>query len=86
MYIYRRLFSAQAVHGQLFLVNAHMTNILGYEGYITGAGTLLDYTCPFPDEALMGEILSDEIVADGCEASILQRCHDVTDAPNHRYY
>ena len=63
----------------------HMTNILGYQGYISSTpGTLVDYIPPFPDEFLVDEMISDEFVAEGCEASTLQRCHEVTEFENHR--
>ena len=67
-------------------MNAHMTNILGYEAYLSSLpGTLMDYTPPFPDMLVVGEITSDVMTADLCEGSINQRCHDVTEFENHRY-
>ena len=76
-------FLFQIIDGKNFIVSGHMTNVMGYESFLGFDGTLIDLTPPDPGD--VGNVTRDEIIHEGCEASILQRCYDLTTAPNHRY-
>lgn len=69
-------------HGEIYIINAKITNVLGYTNYIPSIGTMVDFTPPVPGP--VGEVKSDILVADGCKASFNQRCIEVTSQPNHR--
>ena len=70
-------------HGTRYYVNADVENVLGYRATLTSQGTMADRTSPEPGP--VGEVTSDNVTADGCDASIIQRCEEhVTDSLNHR--
>ncbi|XP_045189288.2 uncharacterized protein LOC123546793 [Mercenaria mercenaria] len=69
-------------HGTVYFVNTKVTNILGYTAYLTGEGTMIDFTPPEPGHINMP--LNDLLQADNCTAAITQRCVDVTWKENHR--
>ncbi|KAK7496755.1 hypothetical protein BaRGS_00011964, partial [Batillaria attramentaria] len=61
-------------HGTRYYVNADVQNVLGYRATLTSEGTMVDFTPPEPGD--VGEVIKDELSADGCGISILQRCVD----------
>lgn len=70
-------------HGTRYYVNADVENVLGYRATLTSQGTMVDMTPPEPGP--VGEVISDNVTAEGCRVSILQRCEDhVTGSLNHR--
>ena len=69
-------------HGTLYFVNAKVTNILGYEAYLFGEGTTIDFTPPEPGP--IGNASQDILKAVGCTAAFTQKCIDVTSYENHR--
>ena len=69
-------------HGMLYFVNAKVTNVLGYEAYLFGEGTTIDFTPPEPGP--VGNVSQDILRADSCRASVIQKCIDVTTYENHR--
>ena len=69
--------------GTMYYVNADVTNVLGYHATLTSQGTMADFTPPEPGD--VGEVTSDVTMANGCQASLLQRCkHHVHGSLNHR--
>ncbi|KAK3083736.1 hypothetical protein FSP39_002337 [Pinctada imbricata] len=72
-------------HGTNYYMNAEIGNVLGYKAYLTSYGTMVDFTPP--KTGPLGEGYTEEMRADKCSASILQkdRCIDVTWQMNHRY-
>ena len=73
----------QLEHGTLYFVNAKITNVLAYEAFLFGEGTLVDFTPPEPGP--VGNVSQDILRADGCGAAVTQQCIDVTWKENHRY-
>lgn len=69
-------------HGTLYFVNAKVRNVLGYEAYLFGDGTMADFTPPEPGP--VGNVSQDILRADGCDAAVTQQCLDVTWLENHR--
>ena len=70
-------------HGIMYYVNVYVTNVLGYQSTLTSKGTMIDFTPPEP--GVVGNVELDVVVADGCTASILQRCVDADQHTlNHR--
>ena len=69
-------------HGTVYFINAKVKNVLGYEAFLFGDGTMVDFTCPEPGP--VGEVYQDILRADGCSAAITQTCHDITWRENHR--
>lgn len=69
-------------HGSTYFINTKVSNVLGYDAYLIGEGTLVDFTPPEP--GFITNVLKDELVADGCKAAVTQRCIDVTWKENHR--
>jgi hypothetical protein len=71
-------------HGTRYYVNADIENVLGYRATLTSEGTMIDVTPPEPGD--VGNVTSDQLLAGGCDVSILQRCEDhVNGSLNHRY-
>ncbi|KAL4222206.1 hypothetical protein ACF0H5_018244 [Mactra antiquata] len=68
-------------HGTTYFVNTRVRNVLGYDAYLIGEGTMVDFTTPEPGPI---NIASETYRADKCEAAITQRCTDVTWKINHR--
>ncbi|VDI44467.1 Hypothetical predicted protein, partial [Mytilus galloprovincialis] len=69
-------------HGMVYILNAEITNTLGYKGYVSSGGTMIDHTPPEPGP--VGMTTFDQTKFDGCKAAITQRCIDQTSLPNHR--
>ena len=69
-------------HGTIYFINANIRNILGYEAFLVGEGTMVDFTPPYPGP--VGKTIKDEMKRDGCSAAITQRCLDTTWQDNHR--
>ncbi|XP_052219885.1 uncharacterized protein LOC127837088 [Dreissena polymorpha] len=69
-------------HGTQYFVNAKVTNVLGYVDHLIGEGTMVDFTPPEPGLILNNQ--SDFLRADQCNASVSQRCLEVTPQENHR--
>jgi len=69
-------------HGAQYFLNAQVNNVLGYQAYLIGEGTLVDFTPPEP--GLIRNNRSDTLRADGCTAAVTQRCEEVTWKENHR--
>ena len=70
-------------HGTVYFMNADVENVLGYRAVLSSAGTMVDFTPPHPGP--LGDVVSDVLVAGGCEVSILQRCVDANSSSvNHR--
>ena len=69
-------------HGAQYFINAQVNNVLGYQAYLIGEGTLVDFTPPEP--GLIRNNRSDTLRADGCTAAVTQRCEEVTWRENHR--
>ncbi|XP_076452271.1 uncharacterized protein LOC143287914 [Babylonia areolata] len=70
-------------HGVRYYVNADVQNVLGYRATLSSQGTMVDRTPPQPGP--VGHVVSDNVTADGCHVSILQRCVEhVTGSLNHR--
>jgi len=70
-------------HGSQYFLNVQVNNILGYQAYLIGEGTFVDFTPPEP--GLVQNNRSDTMRADGCNAAVTQRCEEVTLNENHRY-
>ena len=70
-------------HGSTYFVNTRVRNVLGYDAYLLGKGTMVDFTTPDPGPILNARL--DILRADGCKAAITQRCIEVTWKNNHRY-
>jgi hypothetical protein len=70
-------------HGMVYFFTARVTNVLEYMSYLIGEGTMVDYTPPEPGP--VGDVMSDVIHADNCNAAPTQRCERPTWLPNHRY-
>lgn len=71
-------------HGTKYFINVDTRNILGYQTTLTSQGTMIDFTPPDPGN--VGEVYMDEIKADGCNVSLIQRCVDaIPGTRNHRY-
>ena len=69
--------------GMVYYVNVNVTNVLGYHSILTSKGTMVDFTPPEP--GVIRNASRDVVVADGCGASILQRCVNAEqNVPNHR--
>ncbi|KAL8573311.1 hypothetical protein ACOMHN_032773 [Nucella lapillus] len=69
--------------GTRYYVNADVKNVLGYRASLTSQGTMVDRTPPDPGP--VGNARLDNFTADGCGASILQRCEEhVSGSLNHR--
>ena len=69
-------------HGAQYFLNVQVNNVLGYQAYLIGEGTLVDFTPPEPGLILNNSF--DTFRADGCNAAVTQRCEDVTWKENHR--
>ncbi|XP_063447918.1 uncharacterized protein LOC134727466 [Mytilus trossulus] len=69
-------------HGMVYILNAGIINKLGYKGYVSSGGTMVDHTPPEPGP--VGRATFDQTKFDGCKAAITQRCIDQTTLPNHR--
>ena len=70
-------------HGSVYVINAQVSNVLGYTQRISSKGTLVDLTPPFTDAVVNARY--NVTVASGCNASVVQRaCAAVTPWPNHR--
>ncbi|XP_069118473.1 uncharacterized protein [Argopecten irradians] len=70
------------VHGLTYFINVHVTNVLGYNGFLKSSGTIVDFTTPETGPLGMG--CTETVQADRCDAAVTQRCIDVSDIPNHR--
>ncbi|XP_062598765.1 uncharacterized protein LOC134260192, partial [Saccostrea cucullata] len=70
------------LHGERYFLNAEITNVLMYKSLLSSKGTIVDFTPPEPH--FIGNAIQDELSADKCQASIIQRCEDVTWKNNHR--
>ena len=68
--------------GTVYFVNVHVQNILGYEAFLVGEGTMVDFTPPEPGP--VGNASRDVVNAENCTAAVTQRCLDVTWKNNHR--
>ncbi|XP_071094116.1 uncharacterized protein [Haliotis cracherodii] len=79
---YKLFKNLNLTHKETYFMNTHVTNELGYESHLSSHGTLLDLTPPSPGP--VGNTTKDETTFDGCSASILQRCKDLSKLPNHR--
>jgi hypothetical protein len=71
------------LHGQKYFINAEITNVLKYKSILSSHGTMVDFTPPEPNN--IGTAKQDQMVADECRASRIQRCDVVTWRQNHRY-
>ena len=70
-------------HGTRYYVNVDVENVLGYRSTLTSHGTMVDFVPPEPGP--VGEVMSDNVTAGGCDVSILQRCEEhVPNRLNHR--
>ena len=70
-------------HGTMYYVNVDVTNVLGYRSTLSSKGTMVDFTPPEP--GAVGDAGLDVVVADGCTASIIQRCENADQRTlNHR--
>ncbi|WAR20843.1 hypothetical protein MAR_014817 [Mya arenaria] len=69
-------------HGAQYFVNVQVNNVLGYQSFLLGEGTLVDFTPPEP--GLIMNNKTDYLKADRCNASVAQRCNEVTWKANHR--
>ncbi|XP_061168902.1 uncharacterized protein LOC133178171 [Saccostrea echinata] len=70
-------------HGTLYYINARITNVLGYVGYLHSHGTMVDFSPP--STGPLGTEFNETFSADGCKASVAQRCVEVTWKENHRH-
>ena len=70
-------------HGKMYYINARIGNSLGYNGYLHSYGTMVDFSPPNPGP--LGSDFQETYSAEGCNASIAQRCIEVTWKENHRY-
>ena len=72
-------------HGTMYYVNVDVTNVLGYRSTLTSKGAMVDFTPPEP--GVIKDAALDVVVADGCAASVIQRCVNTVEGTlNHRYY
>ncbi|WAR20850.1 CRB-like protein [Mya arenaria] len=69
-------------HGAQYFVNVQVNNVLGYQAFLLGEGTLVDFTPPEPGPIMNNK--TDYLKADRCNASVTQRCNEVTWKANHR--
>ena len=69
-------------HGTVYFINTKIKNTLGYEAFLVGAGTMVDFTPPEPGP--VGQVTQDILRADKCTAAVTQRCLDTTWLENHR--
>ena len=69
-------------HGTVYFINTKIKNILGYEAFLVGDGTMVDFTPPEPGP--VGQVSQDILQADKCTAAVTQRCSDTTWLDNHR--
>jgi hypothetical protein len=69
-------------HGSTYFVNTKVRNVLGYDAYLVGEGTMVDFTPPEP--GIIRNARQDILRADKCNAAITQQCIDVTWENNHR--
>ncbi|XP_053407458.1 uncharacterized protein LOC123547213 isoform X2 [Mercenaria mercenaria] len=69
-------------HGSTYFVNAKVRNVLGYDAYLLGEGTMVDFTPPEP--GTIKNARKDILQADKCTAAVTQQCIDVTWKDNHR--
>ena len=69
-------------HGTIYFVNTRIRNVLGYDGYLVGGGTMIDFTPPEP--GIVGKVSQDILRADNCTAAVTQQCLDTTWKENHR--
>jgi hypothetical protein len=74
--------SLDLLHGVRYYINAEVTNVLMFRSLLSSEGTIVDFTPPEP--YFIGNATRDQLTADGCRASKLQRCVDVTWRNNHR--
>ena len=70
-------------HGTIYFVNTKVTNVLGYDEYLFGEGTMVDFTPPEPGP--VGRTSKDILKADNCTAAVTQQCLETTWLNNHRY-
>ena len=69
-------------HGTIYFINTNIKNTLGYEAYLVGEGSMVDFTPPEPGP--VGQVVRDFLRADNCTAAVTQRCLDTTWLENHR--
>jgi hypothetical protein len=69
-------------HGSTYFVNTKVRNVLGYDAYLVGEGTMVDFTPPEP--GIIKNARQDILRADKCNAAVTQHCIDVTWKNNHR--
>ena len=69
-------------HGTIYFINVHVKNILRYDAFLVGEGTMIDFSPPEPGP--VGNASKDILRADNCTAAITQRCIDTTWKGNHR--
>jgi hypothetical protein len=69
-------------HGHVYFINVKINNVLGYTGYLHSYGTMVDFTPPSPGP--LGTDFVEKYKADACNASVSQRCVEVTWKENHR--
>ncbi|KAK3589126.1 hypothetical protein CHS0354_017092 [Potamilus streckersoni] len=69
-------------HGAVYYINAFIKNSLHYVSVLHSGGTMADFTPPEPGN--VGRPVTDVMEAKGCNASVIQRCEQVTWLPNHR--
>jgi hypothetical protein len=69
-------------HGSTYFVNTKVRNVLGYDAYLVGEGTMVDFTPPEP--GIIKNARQDILRADKCNAAVTQQCIDVTWENNHR--
>ncbi|KAL3857351.1 hypothetical protein ACJMK2_012027 [Sinanodonta woodiana] len=72
----------QVQHGAMYYINAFIKNALHYVSVLHSGGTMADFTPPEPGN--IGRPAQDVMEAIGCNASVIQRCEQVTWLPNHR--
>ena len=68
--------------GIMYFVNVHVRNILEYDAFLVGEGTMIDFTPQEPGP--VGYASKDVFKADNCTAAVTQRCLDTTWKENHR--
>ena len=73
------------LHGEVYFVNAEVTNVLGFKSYIVSPAIKVDFTPPEPGLIINASL--DILRHDGCSAAIThaERCEEVTSLNNHRF-
>ncbi|XP_062588035.1 uncharacterized protein LOC134249704 [Saccostrea cucullata] len=80
---YERYNNISLEHGMMYFFNARITNVLGYVGFLQSYGTMVDFSPP--STGSLGTHYQETFSADGCNASVAQRCVEVTWKKNHRH-